>query len=113
MTCSCRFGLLFLSLIALLPVACGRAQGDHAVDPPAPFVLTPHEIQLARALAEEKLAIVAEPTDPLDRTCFTKIYLLPGSRADSEQRQVMVHHYRYRDDVTILTMIDLNRAEIL
>jgi hypothetical protein len=104
---------LLLAVLTLLPVACGRAQGDQAIEPLPPFVLTAQEIQLTRALAEEKLAIIPEPSHPLDRTCFIKIDLLPDSQAETQQRQVMVHHYRYRDDVTILTMVDLNRAEVL
>lgn len=108
-----RWRNTLFALLALLPLACGRAQGDQEGETPPPFVLTAREIQLARDLAEEPLGLVAEPSHPLQRICFVKIDLLPDSQAQTEQRLVMVHHYRYQGDATILTLVDLRKAEVV
>ena len=44
---------------------------------------------------------------------FIKVDLRPDSQAETTQRLVMVHHYRYQTDQTIFTMIDLHTHEIL
>jgi hypothetical protein len=110
-----RIGLV---LGLLLPVACARVQGDQeqqarAQQARAPFELTADETRTARQLAEEDLAIPAQPSSALDRVLFIKIDLLPDSQAQVSQRQVNVIHYRYRGDETILTTVDLGSREVL
>jgi hypothetical protein len=104
-----RWRCFWLALLAVLPAGCGRAEGEEEAEAPPPFVLSAGEIRLARDLAEERLDIHVAPLHPLERTCFIKVDLIP----EPGQRQVMVHHYRYRDDATILTMVDLQRAAVL
>ena len=102
---------LLLGLLALLPVACGQAQGDGSSQAKFPFELTPDEIVQARHLAETDLGTEAAPQG--SRTVFIKIDLLPPVPGEAEQRLVMVHHYRYHTDETIFTMIDLRDQEVL
>jgi hypothetical protein len=102
-----------VAFLALLPVACAQLEGGAEQDLRPPFELTADEIRLARELAERDLHIPLDPLSPMDRVVFVKIDLLPDAQAVTSQRQVIVHHYRYRDDVTILTTIDLNRVEVL
>lgn len=103
---------LFIFL-ALLPAACARLEGNDEQDVRAPYELSADEVRLARELAERGLEVPRQPASPLDRVVFVKIDLLPDFRAGTEQRQVMVHHYRYRGDQTVLTHLDLNRVEVL
>src|SRR5437870_4751313 len=92
-----------LGVLALAPLGCGQANGDQASPVKFPFVLTPEEIGQARELAERDLPVPALPSGP--RIVFVKVDLLPDSQAETTQRLVMVHHYRYPSDETIFTMI--------
>lgn len=103
----------FFGFFALLPLACARLEGGDEQDIRMPFELTGAEIRLARELAERDLHVPLDPVTPSERIVFVKIDLLPDSQAVTSQRQVMVHHYRYRDDATVLTAVDLNRLEVL
>jgi hypothetical protein len=105
--------LFFFASAALLPLGCGQASGDQTETLPVhcPFVLTPEEVGLARQLAEADLIVDSLPSGP--KTVFIKVELLPDSQADSQQRLVMVQHYRYQSDETIFTMIDLNTHDTL
>jgi hypothetical protein len=102
---------LLVGFLALMPLGCGQASGDQTGPVKYAFVLTPDELALARNLAESDLHIDGLPSGP--RTVFIKVDLLPDSQAETAQRLVMVHHYRYQSDETICTMIDLNTHEIL
>jgi len=108
-----RVYLLLATCLSVIPLGCGVAQGDQDLECTPRFVLIAEEIRLARDLAEERLDIIPDPRYPRERICFIKIDLLPDSQAHTDQRLVMVHHYRYRDDVTILTMVDLHSGQIV
>jgi hypothetical protein len=99
------------ALASLLPVGCGQVSGDTARPIKYSFVLTAMELDRARMLAEQKLLDDASASD--QETVFIKVDLLPNSQAETDQRLVMVHHYRYRNDQTIFTMIDLKANEVL
>jgi len=103
--------LLFAGFLALVPLGCGKPGGDQAARVTYPFNLTADELGLARALAEREWASDSPPSS--HKTVFIKVDLLPDSQAETSQRLVMVHHYRYQDDQTIFTMIDLRTHEIL
>ncbi len=102
-------------LLALVPLACSRLEGNiEAENDSEPlYELSADEVRLARDLAERDLDIPRNPLSPLERVVFAKIDLLPDAQADTTQRLVMVQHYRYRGDETILTTVDLNRLEVL
>jgi hypothetical protein len=102
-----------LLLWAVVPIACGRLQGQEEATTRPAYELTAEEVRLACALAERDLNIPSRPLSPLDRIVFSKIDLLPGPSADSGGRWVIVRHYRYRDDAVILTTVDLNRLEVV
>jgi len=91
-----------LALLTLLPIACARLEGNDEQDARPAYELSADEVRLALALAERGLDIPEKPLSPMDRVVYVKIDLLPDSRAETGQRQVMVHHYRYRGDETIL-----------
>ncbi|MBM4072108.1 MAG: hypothetical protein FJ271_24755 [Planctomycetes bacterium] len=107
----CRRNVLVL--FALLPIACARLEGNSDQDVPGPYELTADDMRLARELAERDLGMPRQPASPSDRIVFVKVDMLPDARAGAGQRQVMVHHYRYRGDRTVLTHVDLNRLEVL
>lgn len=100
-----------LWLLLPLVAGCARTQGDE--DNAMPFVLAADEIAQARRLAEVHIPGDTGPNSPLERVYFIKAELLPDSQAESAQRQVMVTHYRYRDDETIHTMVDLVQHQVL
>jgi hypothetical protein len=102
---------VLLGFMVLAPLGCGRASGDQPGPVQYPFVLTDEELGLARELAEMDLPSGALPSGA--RIVFIKIDLLPDRQADTGQRLVMAHHYRYQTDETIFTMIDLHTREIL
>jgi hypothetical protein len=81
---------------------------------PMPFELSPAEVRQARDLAEslEPFADLRHPS-PATRIVFVKAERLPGPDATSSARDVMLQHYRYRDDATIFTHVDLNRHEVV
>jgi hypothetical protein len=106
-----RFSGLLPCVLALAPLGCGQANGDPAASVTYPFVLTEREVALARELAERDLPVEAVPSGP--RTLFIKMDLLPDSQAETSQRLVMVHHYRYGTDETIFTLVDLGAHEVL
>jgi hypothetical protein len=108
-----RFYQYLPVFLALAPAACSRLHGNEESEVPPPYELSSAEIRLARDLAERDLHIPEHPLSSFDRIVFTKIDLLPDSRAGTGQRQVMVQHYRYRDDAVILTAVDLNNREVL
>ena len=93
--------------LALFALGCARNE-------PMPFELTPAEIRQARDLAEalEPLADLRLES-PQMRIVFIKAERLPGAEAASGERQVMLQHYRYRDDTTVFTHIDLNLQEVV
>lgn len=107
------FGRSLFGFVALLPLACARLEGGDEQDVRPPFELAGDEIRLARELAERDLPVPLDPATPSERIVFVKIDLLPDAQAVTSRRHVMVHHYRYCDDATILTAIDLNRLEVL
>ncbi len=100
-----------LWLAAFGPLGCGQASGDPAVPVHYPFQLTQEELSLAIGLAEKDWHVDPLPSGP--KTVFIKVDLLPDSQAETSQRLVMVHHYRYHTDETIFTMIDLNSHQVL
>jgi hypothetical protein len=104
---------MLLGLLALAPLACGNLQGNQEARDRPPYELSEKEIRLARELAERNTHLPQQIHSPLERVVFTKIDLLPDSRAGTNMRQVMVQHYRYRNDETILTTVDLNRLAVL
>lgn len=100
-------------LLSLLPIACARLEGNDEQDARGPYELSVDEVRLARELAERGLNMPRQPASPQERIVFVKVDVLPDARAGTGQRQVMVHHYRYRGDQTVLTHVDLNRLEVL
>jgi hypothetical protein len=104
---------ILLPLLAVLPIACARLDGDQSDRPQVAYEVSPAEICLARDLAERDLVIPEKPLRPSDKVCFIKVDLIPDSQAQTTQRQVVVTHYRYRDDAALLTTVDLNRLEVL
>lgn len=108
-----RLARAALLLLAFVPLACGRADGDQQNAARAPFELSDEEVRLARQVAEEPLHIPADPPVPLERVCFIKVDLLPGTHADDPARRVNVIHYRYHGDETIITTVDLHTLDIL
>src|SRR5262249_52559697 len=100
-----------LLLLALLPLGCGRAQGDQESESLPSFVLRPAEVCAARELAENTLQARGE-MGGLGKVVFCKAELLPGPRADAPQRLVMVTHYGYEGDQTLRTSVDLTRGEV-
>jgi hypothetical protein len=102
---------IFWLLLAVVPLGCGQASGDQTSKVAYPFVLTPAEVSQARQLAEQDLPGVGLTSGP--KIVFIKIDLLPDSQAETAQRLVMVHHYRYLGDETIFTMIDLRTHTVL
>ena len=105
-----------VALLALLPLACGRAQGE-----PRPqeaqvlprFQLSAEEIRVARELAEHDLVRPENRLSLADKIVFTKIELLPDSQAETTQRLVLVTHYCYRGDEAVLTTVDLNTRQVM
>jgi hypothetical protein len=109
---------LGLALLGLLPLACARVHGEGSAsgwqgEPLPPYELSADEIRIARDLAEQGIERPAHPASPHDRVVFTKIELLPDAQAETKKRTVLVTHYRYRDDQAILSMIDLNRRQVI
>jgi hypothetical protein len=104
---------LCLGFLALTPIACGSLQGNDESRVPPPYELSREEIRVARTLAEHNMHLREHIHSPLERVVFTKIDLLPDSRAGTNMRKVIVQHYRYRHDETVLTTVDLNRLEVL
>jgi hypothetical protein len=102
---------LILGGLLLAPLGCGQASGDQPSPIPYPFILSPDEIGLAREMAEKDWHAAEHPAS--FKTLFIKVDLLPESQAETNQRLVMVHHYQYSGDRTILTMIDLHSRQIL
>lgn len=97
-----------LLLLLVCAVGC-TAQID-----PMPFELVPAEVQTARDLAERHgpMAHVLRPEGTgSTRVVFVKVELLPGTNA--KDRQAMVQHYRYADDSTIFSHVDLVTATVL
>lgn len=104
---------LFLGVIVLPPMGWGLVLGEGKSQEQSNGELTAQEIRLAREVAERELPIEQRPSSPARRTCFIKVDLLPDAQAESTQRLVMVHHYRYEGDETVLSMVDLNRLEVV
>ncbi len=103
------FARRLFPLLLVGAVGCGRVQGDQQ---PAPaFVLSAEEVRLARELAERPMP--AQAGSLQERVYLIKVDLLPEAQAESGQRRVMVHHYRYQGDETVFTMIDLRTHEVL
>ena len=98
-------------LAVFAPIGCGQASGDPTVPSAYLFTLTPAEVSLARDLAENDWHLAEQPSG--FKTLFIKVDLLPDSQAETTQRLVMVHHYRYQGDQTIFTMVDLHSRQIL
>lgn len=98
-------------LLALGACGCGRAVGDHTTDSPTDLGVA--EVRQARALAEAQLPAAAEPQSPRARVYFIKADLLPPPAGEPTRRLVMVHHYRYEGDVTVLTMVDLDAQQVV
>jgi hypothetical protein len=106
-------GNALLALLALLPVACGRAHGEQETEAVPAYELTAEEIRAARELAERDL-VRPEDRDSLGgKVVFTKVELLPDSRAQTAQRLVTVTHYRYRGNEAVLTTVDLNTRQVV
>lgn len=98
-------------LLALGAAGCGRAVGDHA--PNSRPDLDAAEVRQARTLAEAQLPAAAEPRSPRERVYFIKADLLPPPAGEPNRRLVMVHHYRYEGDATVLTMVDLDAGQVV
>jgi Cu2+-containing amine oxidase len=90
-----------------------QENGVHPAPALPPFELSADEVRTARDLAELGIAQAPHPDSLHDRTYFTKVELLPDSQAQTKQRLVLVTHYRYRGDEAILSMVDLNRHEVV
>jgi hypothetical protein len=108
-------GNALLALLALLPVACGRAQGEQDAEAEAvpAYELTAEEARAARELAERGLVRPEDRDSPGGKVVFTKVELLPDSRAQTAQRLVTVTHYRYRGGEAVLTTVDLNTRQVV
>jgi len=100
-----------LALLALVPLVWSSVQGDREPPSLAPFELTAEETRLARDLADHEIAR-SEAAHSHDRVYFIKADLLPDTQANSSMRKVMVTHYRYEGDETLLSFVDLNSHEV-
>lgn len=103
---------VLLVLLAVVPLGFSLAWTNRN-RPASTILLTAEDVRLARELAERDLDIVSHPATPAEQTYYIKVDFLPASQAESDQRLVVVHHYRYREDETILTIVDLNRHEVI
>src|SRR5262249_24864046 len=103
---------LLIGLVAVATSGCGWVRGE---DEPlaTSHALSPEQTAQARELAERDLGLDARSTNPRERPFFIKVDLLPDSEANTGRALVMVHHYRYQGDETILTMVDLNPHTVL
>jgi hypothetical protein len=66
------------------------------------------ERQVAKEVSEARLhadRLLTKSSAPADRSYLTKMELLTDK--GSEARNALVQHYRYKDDTTILTTVDL------
>jgi hypothetical protein len=97
-----------------IALAACFALGCTSREAPMPFELSPAEVRQAREMAEslEPFADLRHPS-PATRIVFVKAERLPGPDVTSSAREVMLQHYRYRDDATIFTHVDLNRHEVV
>jgi len=102
-----------LVLFAVVPVGLGLAWSNRNAHSASTVLLSAEDIRLARELAERDLDIAKHPSHPAEQTLFIKVDYLPGSFADSDQRLVIVQHYRYQGDETVFTLIDLSRQEVI
>src|ERR1700684_3345909 len=97
-----------LVVMLIAAVGCSSAQQ------PMPFDLAPAEIQSARDLAEGHgpMAHLLRPEGSgTNRSVFVKAELLPAMHAGD--RQAMVQHYRYIDDSTVFTRVDLASGAVV
>ena len=98
----------------LLVVMLLAAVGCSAATQPMPFDLTDAEIQTSRDLAEVHgpMAHLLRPeATGTNRVVFVKVELLPAMHPGD--RQAMVQHYRYVDDSTVFTHVDLAGATVV
>ena len=103
-----RLVVMLVAAMHLATVGCSTANS------PMPFELAPAEIQTARDLAEihGPMAHLLRPEGTGEnRVVFVKVELLPAM--GSGDRQAMVQHYRYVDDSTIFTHVDLVSATVV
>jgi hypothetical protein len=97
-----------LVVMLFAAVGCSNANG------PMSFELAPAEIQTARDLAEVHgpMAHLLRPEGTgTNRAVFVKVELLPAMHPGD--RQALVQHYRYVDDSTVFTHVDLASATIV
>jgi hypothetical protein len=99
--------LLLLLGCALTPLGAGQLPQEQQQETRYPFELTADEIRQARVLAENG------PGLSHGKTVFVKIELLPDAQAETTQRQVMVTHYRYENDETLYTFVDLKLNTVM
>lgn len=102
-----------LALLLLLPLGCAAVEGNNEKRDWPLSQLTPAEEQLARDLAEEALFQPEQHIDRSEKIFFTRLQMLPGSTADSPERQVVVTHYRYQGNQAILTTVDLHTQQVV
>lgn len=85
------------AVLPLLAIACSSGPAS------MPFELSAADINTSRTLAETRLA----QTGDVSRLVFIKAEPLPEADASVPRRQVLLTHYRYGDDATIFTRVDL------
>ena len=99
--------------LAFLPVACSSAVSHPEEKTPRIWgQLSDEEARLARNLAEEELFKPENPFSPGEKIYYTKTELLPDSQAETDNRVVVVTHYRYQGNQAILTYVDLNARKV-
>jgi len=95
---------------ALAPLGCGQTPGDPQKEEAqsiSPYDLTAAEIRQARQLAE------TNPAFSEGKTVFVKMELLPTAQAETVERQVKLTHYRYENDETVYTFVNLRTNEVM
>src|SRR5262245_29785425 len=104
-TFSMALGLALVLAPSLLRTRGAAAFQNGAV---SPGELTLQERQVAKEVSEARLhadRLLTKSSALADRSYLTKMELLTDK--GSEARNALVQHYRYKDDTTILTTVDL------
>jgi hypothetical protein len=104
---------VLVAVVVALPTGYGDWHSNAQETSWTAFDLSGAEIHLARALAEKGWHVPSNPQLPSERVVFIKIDPLPDAQAETMQRQVVVTHYRYQGDTTILTTVDVHQLEVL
>ena len=77
-------------------------------------MLTPEELALARRLTEQEVRVKKlQKVRPLVLVDSELVLPKPDSEEEPTRRLARLFHYRYEDDTTILTLVDLARQSIV